>query len=73
MKRSLNNRQINQSMNIRVYGIRTAHFQSIFIKIGIISVRLTFFEGIISVRLRHLKRTQIIRCDYLFFLCLRKL
>ena len=43
------------------HGVRTAHFQLIFIKIGITSVRLTFFEGIISVCLRHLKRTGAVK------------
>lgn len=34
-------------------GVRTTHFQLIFIKIGIPSVHLTVFEGIKSVCSRH--------------------
>lgn len=40
---------------IRVYGVQTSYFHTFFIKIGIISVSLTYFGGITSVGLRQFR------------------
>lgn len=49
-----------------MHGVRTAHFQLIFIKIGIISVSLTYFRDINSVGLRHLIIYGLIQQQTLF-------